>query len=36
MRNIGKTEAGIRPEPEGSVKFAEEAKAKISVAAFEK
>ena len=27
MRNIDKTEAGVKPEPEGTVKFAEEAKA---------
>ena len=26
MRNVDKSEAGVKPEPEGSIKFAEEAK----------
>lgn len=35
-RNIDKSEAGVKPEPESSVRFAEEAKAQLSAAAYEK
>jgi hypothetical protein len=35
-RNIDKSEAGVKPELDSSIRFAEEAKAQLSIAAYEK